>query len=80
MTMYKLCLWQNGRLMGDFVSETPWAAEAMELIRQRFPTDEGFSTAVWVAHHEKRVLETTLDGVRLISREPVFETPQAAAS
>ncbi|MNI54214.1 hypothetical protein D3C73_1091010 [compost metagenome] len=72
MHTHRLVIRQHGKLLGHFDSNTPSAAQAMREVASRFPESEGFELELFVAQHERRVLESGPEGIRLISSEPVF--------
>lgn len=73
MTTYRLDIFRFGRLIGQLQSEAPWAKEAIGDVAQRLPEKDGYSTKLFIAHDERRILETGPSGLRVISREPLFE-------
>lgn len=72
MKLYRLVIRQQGRLLGHFDTELPDALDALREISSRLPTSEGFQLEVLEARDEKRLLESTSSGIRVLSREPVF--------
>lgn len=73
MNPYKILLWQNQRLLGQFESAPNTGQELAALICSRFPTTAGFRTEVLVACDEKRIIESSRQGIRLISREVIYQ-------
>ena len=73
MTVYRLVIHRHGRLLGQFDSETPWAREAIADLLERLPEQDGYRTELFVAHDERRLLESGPQGLRVVGREPLFE-------
>lgn len=73
MSTYRLDIFRFGRLIGQLHSEAPWAKEAIDDVVQRLPKKEGYSTKLFIAHNERRILEVGPSGLRVLSREPLFE-------
>ena len=72
MLIYRLNVWHHEKMLGHFESSTPRAKEAVEEVARRFPSDEGYRTEFLVARDDRRIVESTPTGVRLISSEPIF--------
>ncbi|MFC4487679.1 cytoplasmic protein [Tepidiphilus baoligensis] len=79
MKIYRIVIFRHGRLLGQFDSETPWAAEAVHDLLQRLPEQEGYRTELFVAHDERRLIESGPGGLRLLGREPLFQPLPLAA-
>lgn len=78
MKTYRLVIFRHGRLLGRFESDTPGAREAMLDLLQRLPEEEGYRTESFVAHDERRLLESGPDGLRVVGRDPIFVPLQLA--
>ncbi|MCT7361137.1 hypothetical protein [Thalassolituus pacificus] len=73
MSQFKILLWQNQSLLGQFESAANAGHELIQQIRSRFPQEAGFRTEVMVASDEKRIIESSRQGIRLISREVIYQ-------
>lgn len=73
MTCYRLIIRQHQKLLGHFDSEVPAATQALRSLIGQLPASDGFTLELWRAQGEKRVLESSPNGVRLLGREPYFE-------
>lgn len=72
MSTYRLVVQRHQKLLGHFESNTPWASEAVKEIAARFPKEEGFELELLVAKEERRLVEMSSSGIRVLGREPVF--------
>jgi hypothetical protein len=73
MKTYRLVIHQGDRLFGHFESDTPCSAEAVKAIAACLSQCEGYRLELRVAYDEKRLVESTSQGVRLLSRELLFK-------
>lgn len=73
MSQFKILLWQNQSLLGQFESAANTGHELIQQIHSRFPQEAGFRTEVMVASDEKRIIESSRQGIRLISREVIYQ-------
>lgn len=73
MKAYRLVISRHGRLLGQFESETPWAEEAVSDLLRRLPAQDGYRTELFVAHDERRLLESGPGGLKILGREPLFQ-------
>jgi hypothetical protein len=72
MSTYRLIVHRNQKLLGHFESSTPWASEAIDELVARLPASEGFELQLLVATDERRLIEASASGIRVLGREPVF--------
>ncbi|KAF1072381.1 MAG: hypothetical protein GAK45_00213 [Pseudomonas citronellolis] len=72
MPTYRLVVQRHDRLLGHFDADLPWAAEAIAEIAGRFSAAEGYVLQLLVAEHQRRLLESSPDGLRVLGREPLF--------
>jgi len=70
---YRLVIYRHDRLLGHFESDTPWSREAARDIAARLSADDGYRLELLVADGERRLLESTPQGLRVLSREPEFK-------
>lgn len=71
MQKYRLTIQHHGRLLGHFESDVPWAREAVRSIAGCLG-ELGYDLELQVAEGERRLLESTPEGVRLLGSEPLF--------
>lgn len=71
MQTYRLIIQRHGQLLGHFESAVPWAREAVQSIAGCLG-ELGYSLELQVADGERRLLESTPQGIRLLSGEPLF--------
>ena len=71
MPIFRLTISHDDQLLGHFESDLPSALQAIRKISASL-SDSGYSLDLLVAHSERRLLESGPDGVRTISREPLF--------
>lgn len=71
MQKYRLTLQRHGQLLGHFESDVPWAREAVRGLVASLG-ELGYDLELQVADGERRLLESTPQGIRLVSSEPLF--------
>lgn len=74
MQIYRLIIRRHNKLLGHFESDTPWALEAMQDIAQRLLDCDGYQLETQVSEGERRLLESSSEGIRVLSTERVFKT------
>ncbi|THF65573.1 cytoplasmic protein [Pseudothauera nasutitermitis] len=74
MTSHRLIIWRHDRLLGHFDSHTPWSREAVEDIAARLGEGDGYRLERQAAEGERRLLESTPGGIRVLGIEPLFAT------
>ena len=74
MRTYRLIIWRHGRLLGHFESSTPWSREAVEDVAARLGADDGYRLELLISDGERRLLESSPDGIRVLSIEYQFKT------
>lgn len=72
MNTYRLIIHNRDRLLGHFESSTPSSREAIKEIADCLKRN-GYQLELLVAYDERRLVESTSDGVRLLSSEPLFK-------
>ena len=70
--MHRLTIRRNGRLLGHFDSDTPWAQEAVSEVAQQLSPALGFELTHQVAQTERRIVESSPQGMRVLSIEHHF--------
>lgn len=73
MQQYRFIVWRHDRLWCRIDVESPWAPEVAQDVAQRFPASEGYRIDSFVATQERRIVESGPDGMRLLSREPLYQ-------
>ncbi|MBO1015820.1 cytoplasmic protein [Achromobacter sp. SD115] len=77
MPVYRLIIKRDGRLIGHFESTAASALDDSRDIAARLPAKDGFQLSLMVADGERRLLESTPQGIRLLAAEHVFvSTPE----
>jgi hypothetical protein len=71
MQKYRLTLQRHGQLLGHFDSDLPWARDAVRAIAQALD-GQGFDLELQVADSERRLLESSPDGIRVLASEPLY--------
>jgi len=71
LPIFRLTISHDDQLLGHFESDLPSALQAIRKISASL-SDSRYSLDLLVAHSERRLLESGPDGVRTISREPLF--------
>ena len=74
MHIYRLIIRRHDRLLGYFESSTPWSREAVEDIAARLGSDDGYHLELLIADGERRLLESSPDGIRVLSIEYRFKS------
>jgi hypothetical protein len=70
---YRIELSFNGCAWGRIDVDVPWAAEVLDDIRARFSEEHGYRMSIFVADAERRIIESGPEGIRLLSRAPLFK-------
>jgi len=77
MPVYRLVIKRDGRLIGHFESTAASALDDSRDIAARLPAKDGYQLSLLVADGERRLLESTPQGIRLLASESVFvSTPE----
>lgn len=71
MQKYRLTIQHHGRLLGHFESDVPWAREAVRAIAGCLG-ELGYDLELQVAEGERRLLESSPAGIKLLASEPLF--------
>ncbi|AFT69630.1 Putative cytoplasmic protein [Alloalcanivorax dieselolei B5] len=72
MTQYRLTIHHRGRLLGHFETDGADARAAMEQVHGCFSEAAGYRLTVQVASEEYRLLESGPDGLKVLSRRPLY--------
>jgi len=72
MAIYRLTIYQNRKLLGHFVSDTPHSQQAVSTIAAALSAEHGFHFELEVAHSERRLLQAGTSGVHVLAREPNY--------
>lgn len=73
MKSYRLVIRQQGRIVGHF--DTTWEAALEDacMARSLFGLAGGYQCELLVSDGERRILESTPEGLRLLSREKCYQ-------
>ncbi|MGE8362780.1 cytoplasmic protein [Pseudomonas sp.] len=78
MHTFRLTIHRQDKLLGHFESDAPWAADAVRELATTL-TDAGYDLALLVADSERQLLESSPEGIRVLSREPIFKAVPLAS-
>ena len=73
MKTCRLIIHRHDRLLGYFESDTPQSLDAVRDVAARLNASDGYRLELLVADGERRLLESTPQGLRVLSREPLFK-------
>ncbi|WP_448681537.1 cytoplasmic protein [Pseudomonas nicosulfuronedens] len=71
MQKYRLIIQRHGQLLGHFDSDLPWAREAVRAIAESLDGQD-FDLELQVADSERRLLESSPAGIKVLASEPLF--------
>ncbi|AGI24724.1 hypothetical protein H681_14270 [Pseudomonas sp. ATCC 13867] len=71
MQKYRLTIQRHGQLLGHFDSDLPWARDAVRAIADALG-GQGFVLELQVADGERRLLESSPAGIKLLASEPLY--------
>ncbi|MCP1624994.1 cytoplasmic protein [Pseudomonas nitroreducens] len=71
MHKYRLIIQRHGQLLGHFDSDLPWARDAVRAIAESLG-GQGFDLELQVADSERRLLESSPEGIRVLASEPLY--------
>ncbi|KGT88073.1 hypothetical protein [Enterobacter cancerogenus] len=69
---HRLSVYLNNNLVGNLDCESHQADALITKIQNALSAEEGWSTVRWVSDQEKRILESSPAGIKLISSEKLF--------
>lgn len=72
MPHYRLLVHRDDKYLGHFDADTGDALPAIREIAARLPAGDGYRLELQAAHGERRLLESSPDGLRVLGREPLF--------
>jgi hypothetical protein len=72
-TPYRIDIAREGRLWGQLHIDHPWGDEALRDLLNTLKAHGGYELSVHVAKAERRIIESSPAGVRVLGREPLFE-------
>lgn len=70
---YRVEVSYKGRAWCRIDIDVPWPAEVLNDILQRFPDAREYRLRILVAEAERRIIESGPEGIRLLSRDPLFK-------
>ncbi|MDF3867823.1 cytoplasmic protein [Pseudomonas denitrificans (nom. rej.)] len=73
MQKYRLIIQRHGQLLGHFDSDLPWARDAARAIAVSLG-GQGFELELQVADGERRLLESSPAGIKVLASEPLFRS------
>lgn len=71
MHKYRLIIQRHGQLLGHFDSDLPWAREAVRAVATALG-EQGFDLELQAADGERRLLESSPEGIRVLACEPLY--------
>ncbi|WP_447750244.1 cytoplasmic protein [Pseudomonas nicosulfuronedens] len=71
MHKYRLIIQRHGQLLGHFDSDLPWARDAVRAIAESLGAQE-FDLELQVADSERRLLESSPAGIKVLASEPLY--------
>ncbi|MBD9629293.1 cytoplasmic protein [Pseudomonas sp. T] len=71
MQKYRLTIQRHGQLLGHFDSDLPWARDAVRAIAESLGGQD-FDLELQVADSERRLLESSPAGIKVLASEPLF--------
>lgn len=71
MQKYRLIIHRHGQLFGYFDSDQPWAREAVRAIAASLG-GQGYELELQVADGERRLLESSPTGIKVLASEPLY--------
>ncbi|QEY71442.1 cytoplasmic protein [Pseudomonas denitrificans (nom. rej.)] len=71
MHKYRLTIQRHGQLLGHFDSDLPWARDAVRAIAESLGGQD-FDLELQVADSERRLLESSPAGIKVLASEPLF--------
>ncbi|MGO3741747.1 cytoplasmic protein [Kerstersia sp.] len=74
MQTYRLIIQRHGKLLGHFESAASWSRDAIADIASRLPASDGYQIELQVEDGERRIVESTPAGIRLLAREAFFKS------
>jgi len=70
---YRLTIWRHDQLFGHFDTDASSARSAIADLLQRLPAAEGFRVEAFISRNERRLLESSANGMRVLATEKQFE-------
>ncbi|PJI47802.1 MAG: cytoplasmic protein [Pseudomonas sp.] len=71
MQKYRLIIQRHGQLLGHFDSDLPWARDAVRAIAESLGGQD-FDLELQVADSERRLLESSPAGIKVLASEPLY--------
>lgn len=71
MHKYRLTIQRHGQLLGHFDADLPWARDAVRAIAESLGGQD-FDLELQVADSERRLLESSPAGIKVLASEPLF--------
>jgi len=67
-------VWKNKHFWCRIEIDCPWADDVAKEVLNSFHVEEGYAFEFFIATDERRILESSHDGVRLLVREPIYQS------
>lgn len=71
-TTHRLSIYLNEKLVGNLDCQNHQGEVLIKKLQNLLSADEGWTSVRWVSDEEKRILESSPAGIRLISSEKLF--------
>lgn len=72
MKTYRLSVYRQHRLVGNLDCHGSDAQELIARLESVLPAESGWTLSRWVSDQEKRLLESTPDGIKVLASEKLF--------
>ena len=70
---YRVDIWKNSVLLCSAEIVATRSEEFLQIVLEKFPDYDGFEKKVFVAKSEKRILESSEEGIRVLARQINYE-------
>ncbi|CAB3872072.1 cytoplasmic protein [Achromobacter denitrificans] len=74
MPVHRLVIMRHGRLIGHFESTLASTQDDCREIASRLPSEDGYQVSLQIADGERRLLESTPAGIRVLASETLFKS------
>ena len=64
---YKVDIWKDNAFLCNVEIAITHPDKFLQIVLERFPNDEGFKKKVLIAKSEKRILESSAEGMRVLA-------------
>ena len=70
---YLINVWKSKRLWRRIEIDHPWAEDVVHDLLTKLLIEEGYSFEFFIATDERRIIESSKNGVRLLVRKPLYK-------